>query len=167
MSDAKVAELDDTLAEWQIYWNHWSTQSRGVAIAIRKELLRPEGLMQLHRLVRSSDGRMIRCRLDWAGHRFCLVNVYAPNSTIEQKNFILALHGQLADSPDPLVIGGDFNFVLDANLDRSPRPDNSRRSPDGAAADWRRHFPRLLDVWRQHRAGRHGSRMAPPIVLPA
>ena len=156
MSDAKVAELDDTLAEWQIYWNHWSTQSRGVAIAIRKELLRPEGLMQLHRLVRSSDGRMIRCRLDWAGHRFCLVNVYAPNSTIEQKNFILALHGQLADSPDPLVIGGDFNFVLDANLDRSPRPDNSRRSPDGAAADWRRHFPGLLDVWSQHRAGRHG-----------
>ena len=49
----------------------------------------------------------------------------------------LSVFSQLAAPSEQLVVGGDINFVLNANTDSSPLGGASRlgnrRSPDGAA----------------------------------
>jgi len=50
---------------------------------------------------------------------------------------------------EQLLIGGDFNFVLDSALDRRQTPgQHGPRPPDYAAGQWTAHAPSLVDVFR-------------------
>ena len=132
---------------------------RGVAIALKLELTKPGSPLQLHdsSVVRSSDGRLIHCHLEWAGHIIRLVNVYLPNDDISRKSF-LENCCNLAGPTEQLVIGGDFNFVMKSSLDRPPLLGSINRSrpESGTIEHWGGLFPGRINVWRQHNPRRPG-----------
>ena len=109
MTELKELEQMGIFPGWHIIWDHYERSEaatadqvasgsapaplsgrerdcRGVAIAVRQALLRPGSPLQLQEssVVRNRDGRMIHCRLEWAGHIIRLVNVYLPNDTAGQ-----------------------------------------------------------------------------------
>ena len=55
--------------------------------------------------------------------KFRLLNVYLPNSAAERKDFINELDTYLLVNRT-FVLGGDWNFVENANLDRNTESDN-------------------------------------------
>ena len=55
--------------------------------------------------------------IDLGDSKLRLVNVYLPNIEAERKVFINGLQGYLMTSRE-IILGGDFNFVEDLNLDK-------------------------------------------------
>ena len=58
------------------------------------------------------------------GHSFVFVNIYAPNKVNEQCVYYKEIQKEIDQLPDidmdcRVIIGGDFNVILDPNLDGS------------------------------------------------
>ena len=181
MTEMKVTEVKDAFHDWLIIWAHYlrpeaatdleasgsapasnssERDCRGVAIAVRLELIRPGGPLQLQEssVVRSIDGRMIHCRLEWAGHIIRLVNVYLPNDTAGQKAFLETFY-DVAGPREQLVVGGDFNFTMNNSLERRSvvaDPSTNPRPESGTLKRWGELFPGMVDVWRQKYSERPG-----------
>ena len=107
--------------------------------------------------------------------RIYLGNIYAPNKMKEQCNFFVELQQKLDDfitiQDQRIIIGGDFNVIMDQNLDcagGSPKEKESvkflndiclnydlidiwrTRNPDSTLFTWRQKKPliqRRLDFW--------------------
>lgn len=75
-----------------------------------------------------------------------LVNIYAPN--IDNPIFFQKVFSLIPDiSQTHLIIGGDFNTVLDTYLDRS----STKRLPRNASSEFLNMFinnTNILDIWR-------------------
>jgi len=95
-----------------------------------------------------ADGRLITADIDWAGHRLIVASAYLPNDAADRRRFIQerlsAEQTAAVVAGAHLLIGGDFNFVEDAALDRRPL----RRQADETATCWRQHMAGVVDVWR-------------------
>lgn len=93
-------------------WNFGKADSCGVAILLFNENIRIE---HFHTDI---FGRLIR--LDFSFDRFSnfrLVNAYFPSITTDRLEFIQNLSQHLCGAKN-LILGGDFNFILDPNLDK-------------------------------------------------
>ena len=96
----------------RIIWNFGKAKSCGVAILLINENIRIENF-HLDLL-----GRVIR--LDFAADGFSnfrLVNAYFPTDTSERLEF-LSTFSQYLSGAKNIILGGDFNFILDPNLDK-------------------------------------------------
>ena len=62
------------------------------------------------------------------GQSFIFVNIYAPNKVNEQCVFYDEIHDELAkmeaDADHRIIVGGDFNVILDPDLDGSGEKPN-------------------------------------------
>ena len=91
-------------------------------------------------------GRYIICDLVENGKLVTLVNVYAPNE--DDPNFFKTLAEHIEDfQKDEIVIGGDFNLVLDVEKDKKgglPKTNNNARKVVCEIAE---QFD-LVDAWR-------------------
>ena len=99
-----------------------------------------------------NEGRSIAATIRWAGHTIRIVNVYLPNVPAERQRFITSCIVPLVTSPPngtQIVLGGDFNFVVDPEVDRlnMPSPRDSRPT-DPTVAHWMANMPQLTDVFR-------------------
>ena len=93
-------------------WNFGTSRSCGVAILLFNDKIRIENF--------HSDiyGRLIRLDFSYEGlSNFRIVNVYFPNVSSDRIEFINNLSQHLCGAKH-LILGGDFNFVLDTNLDK-------------------------------------------------
>uniref|UniRef100_A0A669DUQ8 Uncharacterized protein n=2 Tax=Oreochromis TaxID=8139 RepID=A0A669DUQ8_ORENI len=87
-----------------------SSQSRGVAILIHKQLQ-----FKCTRMVKDEDGRTLLLLAEIQGHRMILSNIYAPN--IDDPTFF---GNKISDMGDyPILMAGDFSLVMDDILDQS------------------------------------------------
>uniref|UniRef100_A0A3P9DB37 exodeoxyribonuclease III n=1 Tax=Maylandia zebra TaxID=106582 RepID=A0A3P9DB37_9CICH len=92
-----------------------TSKSRGVATLIGKHL-------QFKCIQKSKDdaGRMMLMLCEVQGKAVILANVYAPN--VDDPSFFGQLEKKISDMGDyPIIMGGDFNEVMDPVLDRSSR----------------------------------------------
>ena len=127
----------DSAARWAAQWDvhpnraYFSSYvtpaghaARGVAILFSKRFT---GYIDTDSLYTSPDGRIISIRVSVSQRHFRLVCLYAPNDESERDAFFSAVDDVLlldyddpeADGPGPdIVLGGDFNMVLDPILDR-------------------------------------------------
>lgn len=97
----------------QVYSSSFSSKRRGVAILIRKYL-------PLHVISVLSDPNgcyvMIKGHLN--GESIMILNIYAPPGS--PPNFYTELAQLTSEHTFPnVIVGGDWNCVLDPNLDRS------------------------------------------------
>lgn len=114
LNDAEHCKLGK---QWQgqIYYSSFTSQARGVAILFRKGVP-----FQLEYLERDKRGRYVLVRGFLANKPVTMLNVYGPNQ--DEADFFVNLFFKINCSPAELIIGGDFNLVMDPNMDRSSLP---------------------------------------------
>ena len=96
----------------RIIWNFGKSNSCGVAILLISDRI------QIENFHSDFQGRIIR--LDFAADgysNFRIVNAYFPTDSSERLDFINNFSQHLAGAKN-LILGGDFNFILDPNLDK-------------------------------------------------
>lgn len=93
--------------------NH-ATGAGGVAFAVNKRLIDPEKCV----VTEVQEGRALAIKFPWStGRELCVVNVYGPNSSVENANFWKQIKTHCPVDVDILL--GDFN-VVEEGIDRIP-----------------------------------------------
>lgn len=129
----------------QLYHSKFSARARGAAILIQNHIP-----FELEKVVADSSGRFVIVSGKLCNTPVVLASVYAPNWDDEQ--FISKFFTSIPNIETyHIIIGRDFNFVQDADLDRSSsRPyslSNSAKQLASTAAElgfsdpWRLKFP--------------------------
>ena len=96
-----------------MYHSFGNSNARGVAILINRKT---EKCMQNANVVTDSQGRLVSLNCTINAKEFTFVNVYGPNKDDNGFFTHLASHLEQVNSEN-IIIGGDFNLVLDTNLD--------------------------------------------------
>ena len=99
--------------EGGIYFSHGASNSTGVAILIRKnEDIKVDNIRTI------CQGRVLLMEITYNTIKYCLVNNYSPNNDDKQfiENVFLETLGRSRD--DHLIMAGDWNTVLNNNLDK-------------------------------------------------
>ena len=105
------------------FWAHNTAEpeaAAGVLVLVRRALV-TSGALQLGEARRSDSGRLLVLPLRWGGHDLHLASVYAPVTTAVQRRAFFRDELAPAAAAAPaggFVVMGDFNYVLDARLDR-------------------------------------------------
>jgi len=114
--------VDSDLEEWSnelncnVFLNSGTSNSRGTLIAFTKNL----NARIIHKY-KDENGRLQLISFDINNKKFLVINIY--NENIEKDQIVLLdkLIDVLENLPDladrHLIIGGDWNFILDKNID--------------------------------------------------
>ena len=112
VSDLKNKLIFETLFNVKSYWSPGGRKSRGVVIFVKNT-----APIKVDNFSNDFEGRILKVNITYADTAFCLVNVYLPNITSLRSEKIRELHDWLV-TDRILVLGGDFNFVEDRDLDK-------------------------------------------------
>ena len=101
---------------------------------------------QIQKSYSDPGGRFIICDLTTNGKHFTLANIYAPNE--DDPNFFADVSYHLLDFKcDEIVIGGDFNLVLDVEKDKKGGLARTHKKSLEVVKDLRESLD-LIDAWR-------------------
>lgn len=130
--------------EWggKIIWSHGSTRSRGVAI-----MFSPKISFAIESIDKDSEGRILLTSIRVEHKLITLCNIYAPNDdnpAFFDRMFALCTTTNNAE----LILGGDFNLILEPKLDKSPGPLHPNTN---SRANFKLHMEELglCDIFRQ------------------
>lgn len=138
-------------AEWggQVYSSHGSSNSRGVLTLIPKN-----SSLEILETSKDEQGRFLLLHIQKEGTPYAIGNVYAPtqDNVQEQIQLIDLIEEQVSNlQPQNIILGGDFNAILDPRLDKSPRAGRAV-TQDGSAYRARleslNDSLELIDLWR-------------------
>jgi exonuclease III len=131
-----------------IFFSHGSSNSRGVVTII------PKTINSINKLYYCDlEGRLLIVELIMNETIYYIVNVYAPSASIESDkiNFLTKLKNELYPlKNNNIIIGGDWNIVLDPNMDK--KGGNQKESYPKyreALSDFLEEFD-LSDCWKLH-----------------
>ena len=134
-------------SQWrgELFFSHGSEHSRGVLTLVK------EGLdCQLKVCKQDELGRYVV-----QGQPFIFANIYAPNKVNEQCVFYDEIRNELAeveaDADHRIIIGSDFNVILDPDLDGSggkPKLKESCKKIENLCSSFD-----LIDIWRIRNPG--------------
>jgi len=107
---------------WKSQWrgdtsfSHGSEHSKGVMLLFKEKFDYEVTIQQ-----EDEQGRFIILKSVIQGQPIVLVNIYAPNKTKVQSTFFEEIQNELdelkLDKTCDVIVGGDFNVILDADLD--------------------------------------------------
>ena len=136
---------------WKCQWKgpmffaHGSNHSCGVLVLVRDSLE-----FEMESIITDDNGRYILLNAKVQGSDYILGNIYAPNKIKEQCNFFVELQQKLDDfitiQDQRIIIGGDFNVIMDQNLDcagGSPKEKESVKYLNDICLNYD-----LIDIWR-------------------
>ena len=109
-----------------IFFNHGDSNSRGLCTIIPKSL---EVKSEMY--FSDNNGRILTVKLTFAKCIYYIINVYAPvgSKHSEQLKFLDSLNTHLSELKDlNIIMGGDWNTVLNFEMDRKGGSDNLRHS---------------------------------------
>lgn len=160
-------------SQWrgEMFFGHGATNSRGVLVLVKESLD-----CEIKVCKQDNEGRFIMLTGNVQGQSLFLVNIYAPNKNKEQCVFYDEIQKEIdqiqdIDPETKLIIGVDFNLILDSELDGSggkPKVKDACtkfgnlcnnldltdiwriRNPDVKRFSWRQKNPtiqRRLDFW--------------------
>ena len=138
-------------AEWRgkIYCSHGTSQSRGTAILIKNDLD-----FKTLEVERDEEGRYVMAKIEIEKKTYLIVSVYGPNN--DDPQFFCEVFRQIQRfSVDHIIVGGDFNTVLDYTVDKS----DMKKHKNNSAADYINGVLEVLefvDIWRELHPDRHG-----------
>lgn len=111
--------------EWvgQVFFSSFTSNSRGVCILIHKSLP-----FKVEKCIRDEGGRYVMVKGLLFGERISIMNIYYPPN--HPTELITKAFTEFADIEcEQSIIGGDFNCLLDPQMDKSPseiRPPTKR-----------------------------------------
>lgn len=127
-----------------IYPASYNSKQRGVAILIKKRLN-----FIINSTISDPNGRYIIINTNIDNKDYCIASIYGPN--VDDPSFYHAFFLPLsAHVNTTLIVGGDFNLVLDSDIDRSNTSASQRHS---LAADTLKQYMSdfgLSDPWRSN-----------------
>ena len=128
-----------------IFFSHGRSHSRGVLLPVRDNLD-----FQLRSIKVDSQGRYVFLEVSIQDSPYFLLNIYAPNKCSEQCTFFKEISEILkaarAEQDYSIIVGGDFNVILDPDLDG--RGGNNRKKDSAKLfEDMHLDFD-LVDIWR-------------------
>ena len=137
-------------SEWngELFFSHGSVHSGGVMIMIKRNV----EYSTVSRTI-SEDGRYLILKIVIDGNEFILCNVYAPTADkrTEQRiffeNLVTTLHSFENIDAVPMIMGGDFNVLMNANLDRQGGHPHISRMIADVMNEMQSDFD-LIDIWR-------------------
>ena len=124
MKDCKIIFLQEThttsyseqiwRSEWSgtMYFAHGTGYSKGACITFQKG--QP---INVHKVCTDPNGRYVIMDTEINGFRITLCNVYGPNN--DNPEFYVDVIHKIGSLPnDNRIIGGDFNLVLNLDIDK-------------------------------------------------
>ena len=130
--------------EWggTIYHSYGMSNARGVSIFLSRRL---SGRIKDVSTKTDTQGRLLLLEFVLENARYAIVNVYGPNK--DDPVFFEDMASMLEGSPaEHIIVGGDFNLVMDPEVDSKNRRDNqpnARKSLIKAMNSFN-----LYDIWR-------------------
>lgn len=98
----------------QVYFSSFTTKSRGVAILIRKNIP-----VKVSKCIKDKYGRFVLIKASLYGEDFAFLNVYCP--PCHPLDFLSEAFAKLSElGVKNIIIGGDFNCLMNPLMDRSP-----------------------------------------------
>ena len=134
-------------SQWRgdIFFSHGSEHSKGVIILLKEKF---DCEVKVHR--EDEQGRFIILKGLIQTQQFVFVNIYAPNRIKDQCVFLEEIKKHLdeleLEENCEVIIGGDFNVILDADLDGTggkPQVKESCKKIEKLCSSFD-----LIDIWR-------------------
>ena len=130
--------------EWNgdIYYSHGTRDARGVMILLKNNI----NIDVIDVSTAANTGRTLYVSVNIYGIEMLLVNIYAPNE--DNAEFYENLFKEIGEyNIKNIALGGDFNLVLDVNIDKSGGLPTTNEK---ARAVVLKHMANLelIDVWR-------------------
>ena len=128
--------------EWggKCLFSHGTSNARGVAI-----LCKNKSKTKIEEVHRDMNGRYLICKVGIGQYSYCIANIYAPN--VNDEEFFKEVFCKVNElNCVHIILGGDFNVVLNAELDRSVNNSynqNNLKEIEKAMEDMQ-----LCDIWR-------------------
>ena len=147
----------------KIIFSHGKTNSKGVCLIV------PDSLKSsIIKFYSDSEGRFIIVDISLNETIYTIAGVYAPTKTfvVEQQNFLRNLIDNLNEfSSTNLLIGGDFNIILDDKIDKKGGIVDNISPYKKDLLDFIENFS-LCDIWRdQHpNVNRFSWRQPKPLI---
>ena len=96
---------------------------------------------------KDAEGRLILLEIEYEGDRLLLVNIYTPN--IDQPQYFANIDFYLAQfDHENIIIGGDFNCVLDTEKDKVGGKQNMHTKSREVIKRLQNKYD-LIDIWRK------------------
>lgn len=142
----------------QVYHSRFNYKARGTAILIRK------GIPFEHsEVISDANGRYIVVMGKLFNTPLILANIYGPNW--DDAQFFCNFFSTLPDlNSYKLILGGDFNCVLHAQLDRSSIRSDNNLSSAAVFINSLLHSSGLSDPWRTKTQLHNNSPFSPPFI---
>lgn len=130
--------------EWgsQIYFCHGNSNSRGVCILVNNNCD-----LTVYKEFYDNDGRVIILDAIIMGQQFTLINIYGPNN--DNPTFFDNIEKTFNNFDcESVIMGGDFNFVLDVSVDKKGGKNRTNYQAQGMVKNIMESHD-LIDVWRE------------------
>ena len=135
---------------WKLDWGkeavfaHGSGAARGTCILFRQSINK-----KIYKEITDPNGRYIILDMEHEGLRMTLANIYAPND--DDTSFYINVIQLIESLPnDNQIIGGDFNLVLDLEIDKKGGRKVTHRNSQFLLKNWMEDAD-IVDIWRtQH-----------------
>ena len=142
--DERVFEND-----YVVYSAYTASRGAGVSLLVKRSL---NAVVNL--LYTDTQGRLLVADLSVNGKKFRVATVHAPNKSVERRTFFRKIEPYLAD-PLHTYLVGDWNAILDPNLDRGGRGGSGRRCENKCLRNFMAEND-LVDRYRvDHPGGKH------------
>ena len=130
--------------DWQgdIYYSGCNQNSEGVCI-----LINPKLKYTIQDITEIVTGRVLACSIIIENNLITLINIYGPNK--DEEDVFEKLNSYISQRNDQnFIIGGDFNTVLNASLDkRNGRTDTNKKCRNKITQMMQNND--LIDIWRE------------------
>ena len=98
-----------------MYFSHGTCHNKIVLVLVKCNLD-----FSLQKAMTDPEGRYIMLDAIIQDSRYCLLNIYAPNKSMEQIQFFRNISEEIkaftADGDSSIIVGCDFNVILDEAL---------------------------------------------------
>lgn len=125
----------------KVFAANYSSHARGVFILIHKSIP-----FQINNTTLDPGGRFIILQGHLFGQYLNLVNVYGPNK--DDTQFYNNIFLTLSSSRGEIIMGGDYNWVLNPNIDRNGNQDSSHNQSRKVILNFMDELG-LCDAWRE------------------
>lgn len=140
---------NNDIADWEREWggtfyaNHGTNHSRGILIGIKNNVD-----VKCEKVYGDNQGRLLGVKIVINSKLYYLWNVYAPNDVNERKIFLSDMITVIQEnsSDGHVIIGGDFNTVLNPSVDKI-----GGNTPSPICANIINNFLKeneFVDIWR-------------------
>ena len=137
---AKTSKLWSTQWGGRGFFSSGNSSSKGVGI-----LIKPKSKIKVNKVLTDHDGRYVICNIELEEIKYTICCIYAPNC--DSPEFFQSVLKTVEKISEPnVIIGGDFNVVLDVDKDRLNSKSNNYRACE--YLNMYMNDLNMCDVWR-------------------